>query len=561
MNYREELKQYINIRQRPKTPVVSTPQSQPIPGRNQAMNNAGGFAWTISPWARLDRFLILGSEGGTFYVSERRLTIQNADALLDCLTEDGPRVVARIVEVSEGGKAAKNEPALFALALCTALGDPSTRQAALAALPRVARTGTHLFHFLGYVDSARGWGRGLRSAVAHWYNGMEAGKLAYQAVKYQQRDGWSHRDALRLAHPTPASEAHNAVFRWITQGWETLPDNTEVDEALRLIWVYEQARRAQTEAEIVELIDAHRLTWEFIPSDFLGSAAVWKALLPNLPLTALIRNLARMTANSVLRNGDRVESVVARLADREQIRRARLHPLAVLVALNTYQSGKGVRGSLRWEPARQIVDALDTAFYLAFDNVEPIGKRIMLALDVSGSMAGPEIAGMPGITPRVAAAALAMTTARAEKEYIVTIFSASGKDTMTLGATGYFAQSGISSFDLSPRERLDDVLQRTNNLPFGGTDCALPMLYALERKLPVDAFVVYTDSETWAGSIHPSQALAQYREQMGIDAKLVVVGMTSNGFTIADPNDPGMLDVVGLSTDTPQVISNFIRGE
>jgi 60 kDa SS-A/Ro ribonucleoprotein len=561
MNYREELKQYINIRQRPKTPVVSTPQSQPIPGRNQRMNNAGGFAWTISPWARLDRFLILGSEGGTFYVSARRLTIQNADALLECLTEDGERVVARIVEVSEGGKAAKNEPALFALALCTALGDSPTRQAALAALPRVARTGTHLFHFLSYVDSARGWGRGLRSAVARWYNGMEAGKLAYQAVKYQQRDGWSHRDALRLAHPTPASEAHNGIFRWITQGWETLPDRAEVDEALRLIWVYEQARRAQTEAEIVELIDAHRLTWEFIPSDFLGSAVVWKALLPNLPLTALVRNLARMTANGVLRNGDRVESVVARLADREQIRRARLHPLAVLVAMNTYQSGKGVRGSLRWEPVRQIVDALDTAFYLAFDNVIPTGKRIMLALDVSSSMMGPEIAGMPGITPRVAAAALAMTTARTEKEYIVTIFSASGKDTMTLGATGYFAQSGISTFDLSPRERLDDVLRRTNNLPFGGTDCALPMLYALERKLPVDAFVIYTDSETWAGTMHPSQALVQYREQMGIDAKLVVVGMTSNGFNIADPNDPGMLDVVGLSTDTPQVIGHFIGGE
>jgi 60 kDa SS-A/Ro ribonucleoprotein len=231
------------------------------------------------------------------------------------------------------------------------------------------------------------------------------------------------------------------------------------------------------------------------------------------------------------------------------------------VALHTYQSGKGVRGSLRWEPVRQIVDALDTAFYLAFDNVIPTGKRMMLALDVSGSMMGPEIAGMPGITPRVAAAALAMTTARTEKEYIVTIFSASGKESMTLGATGYFAQSGISSFDLSPRERLDDVLRRTNNLPFGGTDCALPMLYALERKLPVDAFVIYTDSETWAGTMHPSQALVQYREQMGIDAKLVVVGMTSNGFTIADPNDPGMLDVVGLSTDTPQVIGTFIGGE
>ena len=51
-----------------------------------------------------------------------------------------------------------------------------------------------------------------------------------------------------------------------------------------------------------------------------------------------------------------------------------------------------------------------------------------------------------------------------------------------------------------------------------------------------------------------------YRRASGIDARLVVVGMVSNGFTIADPNDPGMLDVVGFDTATPQLISDFARG-
>lgn len=44
---------------------------------------------------------------------------------------------------------------------------------------------------------------------------------------------------------------------------------------------------------------------------------------------------------------------------------------------------------------------------------------------------------------------------------------------------------------------------------------------------------------------------------MGIPARLVVVGMASKGFTIADPNDGGMLDVVGFDTTTPQVIADF----
>ena len=96
--------------------------------------------------------------------------------------------------------------------------------------------------------------------------------------------------------------------------------------------------------------------------------------------------------------------------------------------------------------------------------------------------------------------------------------------------------------------RLDDVIKKTDALPFGGTDCALPMLWAADNQVPVDIFCVYTDSETWAGAIHPSQALAAYRQKMGIGAKLVVIGMVSNGFTIADPNDAGMLDVVGFDT-------------
>jgi 60 kDa SS-A/Ro ribonucleoprotein len=86
------------------------------------------------------------------------------------------------------------------------------------------------------------------------------------------------------------------------------------------------------------------------------------------------------------------------------------------------------------------------------------------------------------------------------------------------------------------------------------------MLYARRRKREIDTFVIYTDSETWAGDVHPAEALRGYRDALGIDARLVVVGMVSNGFSIADPADPGMLDVVGFDTATPQLVSDFARG-
>ena len=74
--------------------------------------------------------------------------------------------------------------------------------------------------------------------------------------------------------------------------------------------------------------------------------------------------------------------------------------------------------------------------------------------------------------------------------------------------------------------------------------------------------VIYTDNETNMSSVHPCVALQQYRRQSGRQhAKLVVVGITPTPFTIADPNDAGMLDVVGFDTASPEIISSFARGE
>jgi len=536
-----------------------TPQAMPMPGAGQVPNAAGGYAWAVDDWAQMDRFLVLGSEGGTYYIGERKLTVENAQAVHRCIQVDGVRTVRRIVEISAAGRAPKNDPALFALAMAAGVGDAATRQAAMLALPHIARTGTHLFHFLAYVEGFRGWGRALRRAVAGWYTAMPAEKLAYQAVKYQQRDGWGHRDALRLAHPKAPTAQHDAIFYWMVKGWAEVGDEAHPEPALRQIWALERARRVADVHEMVGLIERYDLPWEAVPTPWLGEAPVWQALLPKLPMTAMLRNLARMTANGTLQPmGAEMRYVVERLGDKQAIAKARIHPIAVLAALKTYAQGHGERGSLQWQPLAPITDALDAAFYLAFGNVEATGKRIVLALDVSGSMDGGVIAGVPGLTPRVAAAAMSLVTAAVEPHHTIVAFAAQA-------GGGYGGQFGpgdpaMPPVDISPRMRLDQVVAKMQAIPMGGTDCSLPMRWALEKQVKADAFVVYTDSETWAGPVHPAQALRTYREKMGIQAKLVVVGMTANGFSIADPQDTGMLDVVGFDAATPQVISDFIAG-
>jgi len=534
----------------------ATPQAEPIPGSTQVPNSAGGYAWPVDQWTRLDRFLTLGSEAGTFYIGERPLTIENATSVRACVVEDGTRVVRRVAEVSAAGRAPKNDPALFVLAMCAGLGDGPTRAAALAALPEVARTATHLFHWLQYVNAFRGWGRGVRRAVARWYTAKPASAAAYQMLKYPSRDGWAHRDALRLAHPKAPTVAHDLLFRYATKGWEgvlELKGVADVDVVERIETVH--ALRQMTPAEAARVIAVYKLTREMVPTELLTHAAVWEALLHGMPLTALVRNLGVMSKVGLVAPGsDAARAVVARLGDRDALRKARVHPVAVLAAMKTYGQGRGMKGSGTWTPVRQVVDALDGAFYLAFDNAPTTGKRVLLALDVSGSMGSP-VLGMDYLSCREASAAMALVTAATEPNHQFVAFTNGSYPSMH-SAHGY--NSGLTPLAVSPRRRLDDVVRSISALPFGGTDCALPMVEALKQRWPVDAFLVFTDNETWAGNVHPAQALRAYRERMGIAAKLVVVAMASNGFSIADPDDGGMLDVVGFDAATPQVVADFI---
>jgi 60 kDa SS-A/Ro ribonucleoprotein len=516
--------------------ATAVPQTEPL--ANQVANSAGGFSYAVSDWDRLTRFLILGSEGGSYYASEQKLTVENAKCVERCLAVDGVRVVKAVVEVSDSGRAPKNDPAILALALCLKKGDDATRATAVRAVPLVCRTGTHLMHLAAFVNDLGGWGRGTKRAFAQWYQGKSASDLAYQLVKYQARDGWSNRDILRLAHPAAPTVDHATLFAWAC-GKEVdhslLPDHVRAFEALKA---------NPTPAQAFDAVTRHNLPREAIPTELLKEPSVWEALLPRMGLTALIRNLATMTRIGLLKSGSEAASLVcSRLSDGEQLRKSRVHPIAVLSALKTYQSGASARGSSTWVPVPKVVDALDAAFYAAFGNVESTGKSIELALDVSGSMHGGSVAGIPGLTPAQASVAMAMVTLAVEPN----------------ARTAAFSRRYIRDLDISPRRRLDDNVRAIAGLPFETTDCSLPMLYAMKDNLPTDAFFVYTDSETYAGRLHPSEALREYRRRSGINAKLGVIGMVSNGFTIADPNDPGMLDVVGFDTATPNVLAEFIR--
>jgi 60 kDa SS-A/Ro ribonucleoprotein len=549
--------------------ATETPQGLPIPGRDMVENNAGGFVFKLDEWKQLERFLILGTEGGTFYVSEKKLTADNANKVLLLLKKDGIKVVEKTVEMLKSGRAPKPDVAIFVLALAASKGDDATRKAALAAVPSALKTGTHLLKFVDTVNGLRGWGRGLKKAVQLWFKGRKNETLALQLVKYKQREGWSMKDVLRLAKPVPETDVQGKLFGWTAKNEKAEWAKAQVapgDKALDFVWAAEQAsglklvaEQADTEQarailaeanqasvkKLVDLIVTYRLPREALPTEALNKVEVWEALLQEMPMTAMIRNLGTMSKIGLLKPlSDAERLVFQRLTDAERLRGSKVHPIQVLSALRTYSSGRGIRSAASWNVSNKVVEALDEAFELSFGVVEPAGTRHLLALDVSGSMQGGEIAGVPGLSPSAATAALAVVAARTEPWAAIMGFD-----------------HGIRDLGVTAKDSILDATKKVSVNNGGGTDASLPMTWALENKIQVDTFVVLTDNETWAGNIHPVQALKKYRQATGIGAKLIVVGMTSTGFTIADPEDSGMLDVVGFDGATPALMAKFAKGE
>jgi len=523
---------------------------------DQVENNAFGYVFSVTPLQQLRRFLILGSSGGTYYVGEKKLTKDNTKNIVGLFSNDttGIKAVDTIVEYSFDGRCPKNDPALFALAIAASSPSDKIRSYALQNLNKVARIGTHLFTFISFCDEMRGWGKGLQKALARWYDN-KGDNLAFQVCKYPQRkvEGclpWSHYDVLRKIHMKPSSTQMEQIFKYVVKGKDgfnaTEWDALKSDKALQYIWAHETAKAAQSEKELLPLIKNYKLVRESIPNQFFGKN-VFAELLPHMGMTAMIRNLNRMTECGLVKDLSKETSfIVAKLNDEAALQKARIHPFNVLVAQRQYMCGQS--RNLTWEPVQQIVDALEDAFYKSFKFVQPTGKRFLLGLDVSGSMGSP-INGYNGgmyqspagvLSCAEAAAAMSMTTARTEKVSKI------------MGFAERFKDLGISA-----KHTLEEVLRKTTNQNFGGTDCSLPMTWALRNKIEVDVFIIYTDNETWSGNIQPFEALKQYRKKMGIDAKLIVTAFFGTNFTIADPSDNGMLDIVGMDASAPQIIYDF----
>jgi len=514
----------------------------------QVENNAGGFVFEVSDKDRFDRFLILGVDGGTYYVKQQDLVNQNIDFVRGYISANTIQAIGQIVDVSANGRAKSNDAALFALALAMNI-DGVDRSMVSAAVLKVARTSTHLFTYAQFLKNLGGWGRAKKNSIANWYESKDADKLAYQAVKFRQRNGWTHRDLFRLSHPKGID---TSVGDFILG-----KDHAQVDD-LRIIEGFKAIQKATSIKEVTDLIKSHSLPWETVPTEFHKDLELWKTLFysDNLGQTALLRNVVRIAKLGGFNDMVFAADYAKRLADADRITKGRIHPIEYLNAAVVYEEGQidrrgnrnggygsyGTDRNKTWETNSKVLAGLTKGYYAAFKNVEPANKRTLVGVDVSGSMSWSAGQGLDLSCAQVAGA-VAMQIARTEPYSMIRGFTDSFVD-----------------LDITENDTLAQAMRKVQRNNFGSTDCSLPMEWANKNNVEIDTFVVITDNETYVGHRHPFQALKAYRQKTGIDARLAVLGVAATDFTIADPSDRGMMDFVGFDSNGPKALADFSAG-
>jgi hypothetical protein len=657
---------------------------------DQVLNCSGGYVWKLSTIEHVNRYLVLGGakDMGNYYRQADDVSHECALSVLQMIRSPDASQFIQLCDllkaVSIGGRAPKQEPVLLSVAAAIVFAkNAQEKEIAFETAKACIRIPTHMFMLAGFVrdlsmakpqNKGKGWGTGFRRTMAHYYLSHTGRELAFHMTKYQNREGWTHADMIRMLHINPttlADDGARLMFDYVMMKYarksKTPSEKTLANLASQKVAITPNPFKPLTKAEFVEklnaistpqiptsasiaassapvataqktgsqtvaskvagfvsaltsvmpsaaaataskpateddtfvmiseeddeagssqkkkgssssqsqlqqvayllkhlhaiheagekkdvplacaLIRSGRLVREHVPTTLFGSKEIWLTLLETMPLEALLRNLGKLTQIGVA--AEKHREIVARLVNQTEVLKARIHPIKVLVASKVYTNGCGDSGSLTWTPNAYIGVALTDLFRISYGAVTPTGKRIMLGIDVSGSMSSP-VLGSKVLSCRDASIAMALLYMETEKNVSAVAFSETLTDLIA-----------PSKFQLRRGMTLQQALAATNGMNFSATDCVLPIQHAIRCKLPIDAFIIITDNETYAPNEHPQNALIRYREVMGIEAKLIVLGMTGNCFTIVNPNDRNTLNLAGFDTSTPEIASMFMRGE
>ncbi|XP_078495770.1 RNA-binding protein Ro60-like [Ciona intestinalis] len=582
--------------------VLEPQQAVTIEAEPLVLNSEGDFQLVATATSQLLRFLTVGCEEGNvkvYNISPSLTTPSNVNTTaVYKLNENGKglSVLSTLVKFAKKGNAYVEGAIPYVLAVCACSKDAKVKQDALNHVGVICNRPRMILEFVAYcekiskdISSTSGWGRGRKRAVQKWYSNKRSYEVAFAVTSCSTVNHWSHKDVLRLCHLNPENSLCLKILcMYIARGYQATEiafrdeiaksDEADAIKLMELLGVIREMKKSTVAADSCALIEKHNLTWGHIPCQLRNNAEVWKCLIPKLGMAALIRNLPRFHNIGVLVHGNIwTKQVLQRLFNDDSIKQSKLHPYSFLLHHYIYAKGESARKEMKWTPDPLITQALDAAFYTAITNVKATNKRILEILGVGHMdlllMFIYKVVFMYGLTKlemcvpvcvltklekklKLSPAFFSMFICDPRRSYLLHlfIFSALASNVITFRLTDI----GIGN-----KDTVKSTVDTIDQIPLGGTDCSRPMIKAKKEKKPFDVFIVITDKETWKGKTSPHIALKQYREEMEIPAKFILISLAVRKMEkeVDVPSDRGILSICGFNESVPDIIHDFICDE
>lgn len=480
-----------------------------------AVNEAGGAAYSRDPEAALALYAATGCLSGTFYAGA---DTQLAEVLALC-RQVSSEFVMKTALYARRLAHMKDMPALLMAVLAARDGDRLEE-----AFGRVIDNGRMLRSFVQIVRSGvtgrKSLGSRPKRLMQQWLERTSVEQILSAAIG----DKPSLADIVRMVHPKPQDKAREALYAWLI-------GRPYLEESLpELVRVFESFKKAPG-AEVPEL------PFQYLTALSL-TCAHWKQIARRASWQTTRMNLNTFRRHGVFEDAEMVGVVVKRLKDEGEIDRARVFPFQLMTAYRA--AGNGM--------PQEIVDALQDAMEIATRNVPKLRGNVVVAVDVSGSMASAISGFRPGSTSVVncvqVAALIAACIKRSNPSARIVPFA-----------------EAVRSIHLNAGDTVMTQAGQLAAMVGGGTAVSAPLAMLNREKAKVDVLVIVSDNQSWIDSrvAGGTETMRQWSEikLRCPQAKMACIDLQPN-LTSQTLQQQDILHVGGFSDAVFSVLQDFV---
>lgn len=485
-----------------------------------ATNNAGGQAYSMTAKNELAQYAVTSCFNSTFYVTDEK----SLERVQELVGQVDSAFLAKLCLYASSRAHMKDTP-LYILSVLHGRGETEIVRSLFS---RVVTNFKKLSVFTRFVRSGVGGRKSFGTALKNEVKAFLTKKTPMQV--FNGDVGLSNPsigDVIKMVHPKADSAEKNAVFGYLAgkpYDFDSLPTDLKRFELMK--------------RDIRDFKELPDVPFRALTNLNLGTDD-WKDIARRMPWGTLRQNLNMLQTKGVFSDDSFVSEIAAKLADGDSVRNALAFPYQLLT---TYQNVDGIPMKLKL--------ALQDAMEVATENVPTLRGKVVVAVDVSGSMRSP-VTGYGGTCTKTrcvdVAALFACSLLRKNPEVEVVAFD---------------WNDGLYDPQFNPRDSVLTNAERLARFGGGGTDCSIPFRYLNQQQAKVDTLIMFSDNESWS---HNGGRLGSSTEWLALkrrnkNAKLVCIDLQPYG-TIQVPDSKDVLNIGGFSDSVFDAIDVFVSNK